>query len=165
MDFEAYPKHPGWKVGNEAPNIRDPLPDSPEDEMICLYGSAPGDWEHRLYLVPANTRIDEIVEFFEVGTHDAIARHWEERDCMDLVIGTLTEVHGIVPGSIQLADSGALLFRFWRRLRLDELEEIEAAYGKVDEFKAGLEGYLNGASGDSILAEVRETGALRLWWP
>ena len=83
---------------------------------------------------------------------------------MDLINKTLTEIDEIVPGSIELATVSALHFRFWRQLRLDELEEIETVYQKVDDYQAGLEDYINGLTGGSILAEVRETGVLKLRW-
>jgi hypothetical protein len=163
MNLEDHPGHPGWKQSEELQDIRD-LPTSPEEGMRCFYGAARGDWDHRLFLVPINTRIDEIVDFFEVGTHNALAHGWEERETMDLINQTLTEVDEIVPGSIELATVSSLHFRFWRQLRLDELEEIETVYQKVDEYQAGLEDYINGLTGGSILAEVRETGVLKLRW-
>jgi hypothetical protein len=139
-------------------------PASPLEGMISLYGAAPGDWEHRLYLVPARTLVEDLVEFFEVGTGGAARHGWDERDTIDLVSRTLPEVDAIVPGSIELASASALRFRFARRLRLDELDAIEAVYHRHDELQAGLEHYVNGSSGDSLLAEVRETGVLKLWW-
>lgn len=161
--FEDHPEYPGWKRSEELHDIRD-LPESPDKELRCFFGAAPGDWEHRLYLVPLDTRIDEVIDFFEVGTHNAVTHGWDERDTMDLIIGTLTEVDAIVPGSIVLASASALHFQFWRQLRIDELEEIEAVYRKGDDYQAGLEYYINGLTGGSILAEVRETGVLKLCW-
>lgn len=162
--LQDHPERAGWKVGNEV-DLREPLPEAPDGTTRYLYGNAPDDWQHRLYLIPAETSIEDIVEFFEAGTHRAIMHGWDERDTIDLVVHTLTEVDAIVPGSIELASSDEVRFRFWRRLRLDELEQIEGVYRKVDDYQAGLEDYVNGGTGDSLLAEIRETGVLRLRWP
>ena len=64
-----------------------------------------------------------------------------------------------------MATPSELRFRFWRRLRVDEIEEIESVYRKVDEYQAGLERYIsNGLSGASLLHDVGETGVLNLLW-
>ncbi len=133
--------------------------------MRTIYGCAPGDWEIRLYLVPVTTPHDEIIEFFEVGTTSALRHGWDERETLDLVTSTLTRISEIVPGSIELATPSALRFRFWRRMRTDELEEIEEVYRKVDDYQAGLERYINqGLSGSSLLHDVGESGILHLLW-
>lgn len=166
MDFHDHPDRPGWKVGPEVADTRRQPPASPVVGMRCLFGAAPGDWEHRLYLVPDDATIEDLVEFFEVGTEGALRHGWDERDTMDLVADKLSEINAIVPGTIERASSSALRFRFWRRLRLDELQGIEALFlaRGVDEYQAGLALYIDGPSGDSLLAEARETGVLDLRW-
>jgi hypothetical protein len=164
MPFEDHPDRPGWKFGEEVPDTRGRPPDSPLAGMRCLFGAAPGDWEHRLYLVPEGTPVENLVEFFEAGSHWALRSGYDERDTTDLVGRTLSEVAAIVPGRVELAGPAALRFRFARRLRLEELEQIESVYHRVDELQAGLEIYVNGTSGDSILADIRESGVLQLWW-
>ena len=164
MTFQPHPQRPDWKVGDEA-DPRDPPPEAPEDDMRALYGCAPGDWEPRLYLVPTATPHTEIIEFFEVGTASAVRHGWGERDTLDLVTSTLNRISEVVPGSIELATSSKLRFRFWRQMRTDELEEIERIYRNVDDYQAGLERYINqGLSGSSLLHDVGETGVLHLLW-
>ena len=164
MPFQPHPQRPEWKIGEKA-DPRDPPPEVPGDDMRVLYGCAPEDWELRLYLVPAATPHHEIIEFFEVGTAAAIRHGWDEHETLDLVTSTLTRISEVVPGSIELASPSALRFRFWRRMRTDELEEIEEVYRKVDDYQAGLERYLNqGLSGSSLLHDVGESGVLRLLW-
>ena len=163
MQFEPHPLRPDWKIGAEV-DTRDPPPASPEDRMKCLFGAGPGDWEPRLYLVPEQTPHVEVMEFFEVGTFNAVRHGWDETETTDLVSNTVASIHSIVPGTIELATSSELRLRFWRQIRLDELEDMEAVYKKVDDYQAGLERYLNGITGNSILSDVRETGQLHLIW-
>ena len=164
MTFEKHPESPAWMIGPEVTDARGAPPPSPQEGMLSLFGAAPGDWDHRVYLVPARTLIEEVVEFFEVGTKGALAHGWDERDTMDLVADKLTAVDALVPGSIELADSGALRFRFWRAVTSDDLDKFEELYRGVDELQAGLELYLNGASGASPFEEIRDTGVLQLRW-
>ena len=165
MSTEPHDQRPRWKVGGEM-LPRDPFPEDIEPGMEAICGCGPGDWSHRLYLVPKETPFEEIIEFFEVGSASAAQHGWDEREVQDLIVTTLTNVSEIVPGSIEIATPSELLFRFWRCLRNDELEEIEAVYGKTDEYQAGLDRYINhGLSGSSLLHDVGETGVLHLSWP
>lgn len=164
MQFEDHPARPGWKVGEEVEDVGIPPPEPAVEGMLCLFGMAPGDWQHRVYLIPQRTGIGEIVEFFEVGSRGAVAHGWDEYETMDVVSETLLTVDAVVPGSVELADAGCLRFRFWRRITDQELEQIEDCYRRVDVLQAGLEGYVDGRSGDSLLAEVQVTGHLKLWW-
>ena len=164
MPLQPHPQRPEWMIGNEA-DLRDPPPVDIPEGTRGLYGQSPDDWSPRLYLVPAETPIEEIIEFFEVGTSCSIRHGWAERDTLDLVTSTLSRVNDITPGSIAMATPSELRFRFWRRLRVDELEEIEGVYRKVDEYQAGLERYIShGLSGASLLHDVGETGVLNLLW-
>ena len=164
MHLQPLEQRPGWKVGGEI-HPQDPLPDEVESGMEAIRGCAPGDWSCRLYLVPEGTALEDIIEFFEVGSAFAAEHGWDELETRDLINTTLSQVHEIVPGSIEIATASELLFRFWRRLRDDELEEIDAVYGKVDEYQAGLDRYINhGLSGSSLLHDVGETGVLQLSW-
>ncbi len=166
MTYQPSTHHPAWLVGAEA-DTRDPPPKSPREGLRSLFGRAPGDWETRLYLVPEETPLEDLIEVFEVGTATAIRHGWDERETLDLVISTLTSIHEIIPGSIELATSNRLRFRFWRRMRLDELEEIEGVYasGKIDDYQAGLGHYINhGLSGSSLLHDVLASGVLHLEW-
>ncbi len=166
MKYLPCPQHPGWLIGPEA-DTRDPPPKPPHEGLRGLYGCAPGDWAPRLYLIPENTPHEDLIEFFEVGTASAIRHGWDERDTLDLITSTLTSIDAIIPGSIELATSSRLRFRFWRRMRQDELEEIERVYasGKIDDYQAGLEHYIQkGLSGASILHDVCESGVLHLRW-
>ena len=159
-------QRPGWLVGAEA-DTRDPPPESTHAGLRALYGCAPGDWKPRLYLVPENTAHGDLIDFFEVGSASAVRHGWDQRETLDLIASTLNSVTEIIPGSIELATSGRLRFRFWRHMRLDELEEIERVYasGRIDDYQAGLELYLhNGLSGSSLLHDVRESGLLHLQW-
>ena len=163
MEFEPHPLQPAWLVGGEV-DTRDPPPECDEDGLRALYGMAPGDWDPRLFLVPNDTPHFELIEFFEVGTWHSVRHGWDERDTIDLVINTITQIDAIVPGSIEMATPTELRFRFWRRMRIDELEDIEAVYKKVDDYQAGLELYINSLSGASILHDVQQDGLLRLTW-
>ena len=163
-DFAPAPDHPGWLVGPEVAETTGPPPTSPVAGMLSLYGMAPGDWDYRLYLVPQNIHLAEIVEGFEVGSRGALRHGWHERDTIDLVAEQLTGVDAVVPGSIERADPGSLRFRFWRRLTQQELDQIEDLYRKVDPLQAGLEGYADGTTGGSLLDEMREAACLKLWW-
>lgn len=164
MTFLDLPDHPGWKVGDEVSDIRGRPPASPLADMVSLFGQAPGDWEPRLYLIPSRTHLAEIVEHFEVGSHGALRFGWDERDTTDLVSDTLSGVEAIVPGSIEFASPHALRFRFARRLRQDEVDQIESVYERCDELQAGLDHYVNGWSGESLLHELLDTGLLHLRW-
>lgn len=166
MELSSHPLRPDWKVGGEV-DVRDAPPELPDQSLRCLYGIGPDDWEPRLYAVPLKTPHHEIIEFFEVGTHNAIGHGWDELETMDLVTSTLNQIDSIVPGSIELASSSELRFRFWRKLRIDEIEEMEDVYRgrKVDDYQAGLERYINsGLSGSSILHDVMDSGLLHLRW-
>ncbi len=164
MPLQPHPQRPSWMVGEEV-DLRDPPPGDLSGSMQALHGQSRDDWAPRLYLIPKETPLEEIIEFFEVGTSSAIRHGWAERDTLDLVNSTITRINEIVPGSIEMAAPSELRFRFWRRLRTDELEEIEDVYRKVDEYQAGLERYISqGLSGASLLHDVGETGTLNLLW-
>ena len=164
MPLQPHPQRREWMIGDEV-DLRDPPPVDTPGGMRGLYGQSPDDWAPRLYLVPTETPIEEIIEFFEVGTSCSIRHGWPERDTLDLVTSTLSRVNDVTPGSIEMATPSELRFRFWRRLRIDELEEIEGVYRKVDEYQAGLERYVSqGLSGASLLHDVGETGVLNLLW-
>ena len=164
MHLQPLAEHPHWKVGGEI-DLSDPLPDTTEDGMAAIHGCAPGDWAPRLYLVPQETPFEDIIDFFEIGSHSSPCHGWDECELRDLVATCLRTIHEIVPGSIEVATPSELRFRFWRCLRNDELEEIEAVYGKADEYQAGLDRYINhGLSGSSLLHDVGTTGVLYLCW-
>ena len=164
MNPEPHEQRLEWKVGEDV-HPDDPLPTDIENGMNAIHGCAPGDWSHRLYLMPIGTPLEDIIEFFEVGYPAALRHGWEEREVTDLIVETLNAINNIVPGSVEMAAPSGLRFRFWRCLRDDELEEIEAIYGKADEYKAGLERYINhGLSGSSLLQDVGESGLLHLAW-
>ena len=116
MNPEPHEQRLEWKVGEDV-HPDDPLPTDIENGMNAIHGCAPGDWSHRLYLMPIGTPLEDIIEFFEVGYPAALRHGWEEREVTDLIVETLNAINNIVPGSVEMAAPSGLRFRFWRCLR------------------------------------------------
>lgn len=156
-----------WHAGDPVPRSEiytDP-PESPDPTRIQFYGALDSDHEHRLYVLPAIVSITEIIEAFEVGSHNAFMHGSDPETMKKLVAEQAEQIALILPCRVVFADAAGLRLRFTRQISENELLEIEKLFSGVDEFQAGLEIYLSEWSGQGkILDPVLKENCFRFWW-
>lgn len=161
------PKLPdGWKIGagvQDSGTYEDPHQGNDASRVILI--GMRGDEGHRIYDIPANTRIADIVRFFEVGSHGAQSYSWDPAETVELVADKMEGINRIIPGRVTFADAGGFKFRFSRQITEDDLCKIEALIPDNEAMQAGLELYISEWDGSSRLLEaVRRDNLIHLWW-
>ncbi|WP_193215208.1 hypothetical protein [Luteolibacter marinus] len=157
----------GWTAGDAVPHdqIYSDPPDSPAATRIQFYGLMEGDPGHRLYSIPADTPIAEVVKAFEVGSHGSMSYGYESGATVNLVADKATKISEIIPCRITFADPAGLKLRFSRQVTEDHLKQIEALFPEEEVMQAGLERYLSEWDGESsILAPVLQENLFHFWW-
>ena len=165
MSFDNLPE--GWAVGDPVPHdqIYSDPPDSPDVTRIQFYGLLEGDTGHRIYSIPADTPIAEVVKEFEVGSHGSTSYGFEAGATIDLVAHKATKISEIVPCRIVFADAAGLKLRFSRQVTGEDIKQIEALFPEEDMMQAGLERYTSEWDGESsVLAPLLKENVFHFWW-
>jgi len=153
--WSSRPVDPGLSI------YEDPPPAS-EPGWIQIFGARGDQEDHQIYRIPANTPAEQIIRFFEVGSHGAGC---DLQKTIDLVATRIAQVLEIIPGTVYFADIAGLKIRFHRQITPEELARIEALYDPDEWITAGLDGYLSEWEQDGpLLQRVLEENALCLWW-
>ncbi|SHK80057.1 hypothetical protein SAMN02745216_04094 [Desulfatibacillum alkenivorans DSM 16219] len=156
-----------WTAGRYEKNREsyyDP-PSSSNPSRILLWGMMEGDAGHRLYDIPMDASVEEIVQVFQVGAHNAYIRGVNEQESVDMTASVAKKIEKLIPFRVIFADQAGLKLKFERQITEPELQNLEGWLTKDDPFQAGLEIYISEWDGESpLLAPVLEENLLHLWW-
>jgi hypothetical protein len=157
----------GWKAGevvSQSAIYSDP-PAASEPANINLYGLAEGDSSHRIYTIPADTPVADVVRFFEVGSRSATSYGDDADETIALVAEKATSISALVPCRVTFADAAGLKLRFLRQVTEDDLEKIEALFPEEQMMQAGLDRYASEWDGEGpLLAPVLNENLFHFWW-
>ena len=141
------------------------LPPKSADESRQNFYGAMGDKDYRLYDVPANTSIADIVYTFQVGSHGAQSYGYDTKETVSLVAGKVTEISKIIPCHVIFADSAGLKLKLERDISKEELTKIESLFPEEIAMQAGLDRYISMWDGvSSLMSPVLEENIIHLWW-
>ena len=157
----------GWKVGNVVPQdqIYSDPPEPADSSHLNLFGLREGDRGHRIYTIPRETPIDEIVRTFEVGSHAATSYGDDAAQTVSIVANKAAKIAEIIPCRVTFADAAGLKLRFLRQITEEELKKIEKLFPEDEMMQAGLERYVSEWDGKgSILAPVLKENLFHFWW-
>ena len=157
----------GWTAGDAVSNdaIYSDPPASTDPTKIHLYGWRDGDHGHRLYTIPADTPVAEIVKVFEVGSKAEETYGDDAAETIALVAEKATGIAQLVPCRATFADPAGLKLRFLRQITKEDLEKIEALFPEEQMMQAGLDRYASEWDGEGpILAPVLEENQFHFWW-
>ncbi len=156
-----------WTAGDLAPGAQtDSNPPQPSDPFrVGFYGLRGNDPGHRLYSVPRDTPVAEVVRVFSVGSHAEISYGQDAAETVAIVAAKAGKIAEIIPCHVVLADPGTLILRFERQVTDDDLGKIEALFPIEEMWQAGLEQYISEWDGEgSILAPVKRDNLFHFWW-
>ncbi len=140
-------------------------PSSSDSTLNVFFGLKDGDEGHKLYAVPLDTPIGQIVSDFQVGSHGAESYSWDVESTIRLVAEKADAIASVIPCRVTFADPAGLKLRFLRRVTEADLEKIEALFPEDEMMQAGLEGYLSEWDGEgSPLSRIAEENFIHFWW-
>lgn len=155
-----------WTVGDVVP--RDQIYSEPEvssdTSRIEFFGMRGYDKGHRIYSIPADTPVGDVVRYFQVSSHNAL--HDEDIPrTIDLVAEKAEQIAALVPCRVIFADAAGLKLKFDRQISEDELAQIEAFFPEDQMMDAGLERYISEFDPDKpLLASVLKENLFHFWW-
>ncbi|GAA5495933.1 hypothetical protein Rhal01_02114 [Rubritalea halochordaticola] len=156
----------GWVAGEGVSHEQSyVVPPLSGDPAMQQFYAARGDEAYRLYHVPTDTSIREIVEFFRVGAHGAMSYGLDEEKTIELVAGKAAKVAELIPCRLIFADQAGLKLQFERPVSDEEVAKLETMFPMDSAFETGMARYLTEWSGEgSYLAPVKEENQLHFWW-
>jgi hypothetical protein len=164
----SVPKLPlGWQAGEfvNRDSIQEGPPQPKDSSRLSLYGLIDDEVRYRIYEMPSDTPLAEIVDFFSVGSHGAMSYGYDATETIRKVAAVVTKVVRIAPARPCFADSAGLMLRFTRRVTETDLQQIEALFPEDEAMQLGLDGYISDWDGESrMLERVMKEGTLHLWW-
>jgi hypothetical protein len=165
MKIPELPKQ--WLAGDAVSDDQycfDP-PESPDKSLILFYGCVDGDAGHRIYSIPADTPVGEVVRFFRVGTHGAESYGVPPEEALEKFASRVEIISSLVPCRVIFADPAGLKLKFMRQITRGEVKLIETLFPFDEVMTAGLEFYLSEWDGEgSLLDRVLEDNAIKFWW-
>lgn len=157
----------GWNAGNYVSyeSIYGAPPAIDDSSRIVFFGLRNGDQRHRVYDIPSNTPIADVVREFKVGAHGAASYGFDASCIISLVADKATKIHEIIPCHVIFADPAGLKLRFERQITEVDLSQIETLFSQEDMLKAGMERYLSEwKEGRPLLSPLLEENLIHLWW-
>lgn len=158
---------PDWKAGEMVSVERSygepPESTDPERHLFFgLYGEDPG---HRIYDIPANVKISEIVRQFRVGSQGAMSYGLDENQTVETVALNADKIAAIIPCRVIFADEAGLKLKFEKQISESELAKIESLFPLDDAMGAGLEKYISEWDGESrLLGSLLAENLIHFWW-
>jgi hypothetical protein len=165
--FFEVPGKPGWKKGRYA---------KPEEIYSAPQGEVPDGFfdlwglieeadpsGHRLYRLPVNSSVREIVETFDVGCHGCNSYGLSHSQVHETVISRAESLLAMLPGRVTFVDSAGLKIQFSEPVTDAHLKQIHSIFGEYG-FESG-EYYFSQWDGESeMYQEIKETGVFHFWW-
>lgn len=153
-----------WTASDPVPTTQiysDP-PKSSDSSRTNFYGSTDDDVPgYRIYSIPAGTPVEEVVRYFEVGSHYG----GDTAETVALVAAKASKIAEIIPCHVVFADAAGLKLRFDRQVTDEDLTKIEALFPGEEMMQAGLERYLSESDGEgSIFDLVKQENLFHFWW-
>lgn len=140
-------------------------PESADKSLIQFYGSRKNEECYRLYSVPSDRCVGEIVREFEVGSHGAESYGYNIAETVELVARMAIEIAIIVPCRVIFADVAGLKLRFLRQITIDEIRQIQGLFAEDTMMQAGLDRYVSEWDGEGLLFNpVFEENMFQFWW-
>ena len=163
-NMSGLPKN--WKAGNYVANdyYGNP-PKSNSSEFINIYGLGSNDTGHRIYTVPANTTLEEIITFFKVSTHGSESYSFDPDKTLKMFIEKSTEASKIIPGKVIFADSAGLKIELSREITEDDILRFEKIFPEELAINLGLELIMSEWEGKgSYLSSLKGKKLIHYWW-
>ena len=165
MDLDNLPD--GWTAGAIVPQddtYSDP-PASPDPARFQFYGFLEGDSGYRLFSVPADTPVADIVAKFEIGSHGAQSYSYDENSTIEMVAAKATAISEIAPCQVVFADSAGLKLKFSRQIEDSDLDQLAKLFPEDEGFQSGAEGYIiEQEPGRHLFQRVKEENTFHFWW-
>lgn len=165
MNSENLPDE--WTAGPVVPQddtYSDP-PVSADTARVQFYGFQEGDSGYRLYSVPADTPVAEIVTNFEVGSHGAMSYSYDKGSTIEMVATKATAISKLVPCRVIFVDSAGLKLRFTRQIEDADLDQLLPLFPEDEGFQSGAEGYIDDQElGRHLFQRVKDDNLFHFWW-
>lgn len=157
----------GWTAGEVVPydlTYSDP-PESDDTSRIQFYGLRESDPGHRLYSIPADTPIAEVVRVFKVGSHGADSYSYDVDETLGIVAGKAAKIAELFPCRVTFADAAGLKLKFRRQILDEDLDKLSELFSEDDGFQSGTEGYIiEQEEGRHLFQRVKEENLFHFWW-
>lgn len=156
-----------WVAGEIVPEyqIYSSPPESSDTSKINILGYRDCDNAYRIYSVPVDTPVGEVVRVFQVGSRYADTDGIPVDEMIRQVAERAEKIAALVPCHVVFADAAGLKIKFARQITRNELEQIEALFPIEDAFVAGLERYLSEARAEgALLDRLLTENAIEFWW-
>ena len=157
----------GWTAGEIVPQdstYLDP-PASPDPARFQFYGFLEGDSGYRLFSVPADTSVAEIVAKFEVGSHGAQGYNYDEASTIEMVSVKATAITKIASCQVIFADVAGLKLKFGRQIEDSDLDQLAKLFPEDEGYQSGAEGYIDEQEpGRHLFQRVKEENIFHFWW-
>lgn len=157
----------GWAAGEVVPydqTSSDP-PASPDPLRVQFYGLRSADPGHRLYSVPVETEIAEIVRVFEVGAHGADSYGYDPDETVEMVSEKATKIAELLPCRVIFVDCAGLILKFFGQIEDSHLDRLLELFPEDEGFQSGAEAYINEQEeGRHLFHRVKEENLFHFWW-
>lgn len=157
----------GWKAGEPVAyeRVNEDPPEASEPGQIHLYGMRHGDESHRLYSVPEDTPVADIVRFFEVGSHGAHSYNDNPGTIIELVTEKATRMAEHFPCRVTFADQAGMIIHFQRPVTDDDLDFLSKLFPESEGFQSGAEAYIiEQEEGRHLFQRVQDENKFHFWW-
>ena len=157
----------GWTAGDVVPydqTSSDP-PVSIDPSRFQFYGLCCTDPGHRLYSVPVDTGIAEIVVAFSVGIHGANSYGYDPDETVKMVSEKATKISEMLPCRVVFVDSAGLMLKFLRQIEDSHLDRLLELFPEEVGYQSGAEAYINDQEeGRHLFHRVKEENLFHFWW-
>ncbi len=157
----------GWHAGEivEHSSIYGEPPATTESSEIIIFGMHENDKAHRLYKLPADTPVSDIVTYFKVGSHGANSYGFDIQQTIKLVSEKVSKIDAIIPCRVIFADAAGLKMKFKRQITDIELSKIETLFTMEEAMQTGLDRYISSWDGSQrLLGPLMKENMIHLWW-
>jgi len=155
-----------WKAGDYVGGeLYGSPPKSDSSEFINIYGLGPNDTGHRIYTIPANTTLEEIITFFKVSTHGSESYSFDPNKTLKMFIEKTTKASKIIPGKVIFADSAGLKIELFKEITEDDILKLEKIFPEELVINSGMELVMSEWDGKgSYLSSLKGKKLIHYWW-
>jgi hypothetical protein len=118
-------------------------PTSNDKQTVLIFGMSQDDKEHHLYMIPKDTPISDVVQYFKVGSHGASSYGFDSQQTINMVSEKASKIDMIIPCRVVFADAAGLKLKFERNITEPELSYIESLFPEEDAMQCGLDRYIS----------------------
>ena len=145
--------------------IYDLPPQSEDKSRLAFYGMLDENKGYKVYDIPANTEISQIIKVFKVGYHGASTYLLNPQEVNSKVAKYAESINRIIPSEVVFADSAGLKLKFKRQINSKEFEQIKALFPKESLIEDGMEIYMDEWFVESIKENsIIDQNLIHFWW-